>query len=134
MNRNSVNKWVANFLQHGLAGLESVRPPGRPATLSTEQLSLLSDYIDQQSKKTVVDAYKVLIFRPILKKNLGYLIRSPIYTASFTSSDFLGSAVVHAILSRISKHKSLLKKVQAEDDTYHSWSCCTQQRRYLISR
>ena len=33
VSRTSVNKWVSNFLLHGVAGLDSVRPPGRPAKL-----------------------------------------------------------------------------------------------------
>ena len=49
VSRTSVNKWVSNFLLHGVAGLDSVRPPGRPAKLGAEQLSQLSEYIDQQT-------------------------------------------------------------------------------------
>ena len=50
--RASVNKWVTNFLLHGVSGLDNVRPPGRPAKLGAKQLSQLSDYIDQQSRQT----------------------------------------------------------------------------------
>lgn len=50
VSRGSVNKWVSNFLLHGVAGLESIRPSGRPAHLSAEQLSQLSNYVDKQSR------------------------------------------------------------------------------------
>ena len=50
--RNSVNKWVANFHAHGLAGLDSVRPTGRPARLNELQLAQLHDFIDEQSRRT----------------------------------------------------------------------------------
>lgn len=53
VSRTSVNKWVSNFLLHGVAGLDSVRPPGRPAKLGAEQLSQLSEYIDQQSRLAI---------------------------------------------------------------------------------
>ena len=44
---------MSNFLLHGVAGLDSVRPPGRPAKLGAEQLSQLSEYIDQQSRLAI---------------------------------------------------------------------------------
>lgn len=49
---NSVNKWVANVHAHGLAGLDTVRPPGRPAGLSEQQRSQRRDFIDEQSRRT----------------------------------------------------------------------------------
>ena len=48
-----------------MAGLDSVRPPGRPAKLGAEQLSQLSEYIDQQSRLAIGDDCKVLIFKRI---------------------------------------------------------------------
>lgn len=52
VSRGSVNKWVSNYLRDGLSGLDSVSPPGRPACLSAKQLSQLSDYIEQASRRT----------------------------------------------------------------------------------
>lgn len=37
VSRTSVNKWVAQFHAHGLAGLELARPTGRIAKLTPQQ-------------------------------------------------------------------------------------------------
>nr|WP_087035576.1 IS630 family transposase [Oceanisphaera profunda] len=71
VNRNSVNRWVANFLLHGLAGLDSVRPSGRPTHLTTEQLSQLSDYIDQQSRDTSGGRLQGLDIQAYIEKEFG---------------------------------------------------------------
>ena len=48
--RNTVNKWVSNFLAHGLPGLEDKSSPGRPAQLSQTQLESLSRFIQKRSE------------------------------------------------------------------------------------
>ena len=50
VSRASVNKWVANFLQNGMSGLESKSPPGRQSKLTTKQLKELAAYIEQVSQ------------------------------------------------------------------------------------
>ena len=50
--RNSVNKWVTRFHSHGLAGLDSIRPPGRIADLNPQERTQLHDFIDEQSRRT----------------------------------------------------------------------------------
>lgn len=50
VSRRSVNNWVAAFLKDGLAGLNSKPPPGRPVSLTPEQLKQLSRYIEFQSQ------------------------------------------------------------------------------------
>ena len=42
--RNGVNKWVANLPAHGLAGLDTMRPPGNPAGLNELKRSQLLLY------------------------------------------------------------------------------------------
>jgi transposase len=50
VSRGSVNKWVANFLQEGLSGLEGKSPPGRQSKLTPCQLKELAAYIEQSSQ------------------------------------------------------------------------------------
>ena len=50
VSRTSVNKWVAAFLQDGLAGLDARPPPGRPPSLTPEQRTKLSRYVEFQSQ------------------------------------------------------------------------------------
>ncbi len=89
VSRTSVNKWVSNFLLHGVAGLDSVRPPGRPAKLGAEQLSQLSEYIDQQSRLAIGDDCKVLIFKRI-SNEFGVAYELSMSTASSESWGFPG--------------------------------------------
>ena len=44
--RGSVNKWVSNYLENGLAGLENKPISGRPPKLTASQLKQLSNYIE----------------------------------------------------------------------------------------
>ena len=50
VSRTSVNKWVADFLRDGLSGLDAKPPPGRPPSLTLEQRTKLSRYIEFQSQ------------------------------------------------------------------------------------
>lgn len=52
VSRASVNKWVAQFHERGLEGLESARPTGRIARLTPQQRVQLYDFIDEQSRRT----------------------------------------------------------------------------------
>lgn len=52
VSRRSVNKWVADYLSDGLAGLEAKKAPGRACPLSIKQREQLFDYIDKQSRST----------------------------------------------------------------------------------
>jgi hypothetical protein len=47
-----VNKWVADYLSDGLAGLEVKKAPSRACPLSIRQPEQLFDYIDKQSRST----------------------------------------------------------------------------------
>ncbi|MPY24610.1 helix-turn-helix domain-containing protein [Shewanella psychropiezotolerans] len=49
VSRTSVNKWVSNYLTHGLEGLKDKKHSGRPAALTAEQLKQLSVYIKHRS-------------------------------------------------------------------------------------
>lgn len=49
VSRTSVNKWVSNYLTHGLEGLKDKKHCGRPASLTAEQLKQLSMYIKHRS-------------------------------------------------------------------------------------
>nr|WP_232360072.1 IS630 family transposase [Paraneptunicella aestuarii] len=53
VSRASVNKWVAAFLDKGIDGLDAKSPPGRPASLSSEQIKKLSRYIEYHSRSDV---------------------------------------------------------------------------------
>jgi transposase len=48
VSRTSVNKWVSNYLSHGLQGLEDKQHPGRPALLSPFQRQQLADFLAEQ--------------------------------------------------------------------------------------
>ena len=50
--RGSVNKWVALFLQNGLAGLESKPSPGRPPKLSSVESEKVVVFIAQSSRSS----------------------------------------------------------------------------------
>ena len=43
--RSSVNKWVSDYLKHGLTGLDSKAIQGRPSKLASSELEKLSNYI-----------------------------------------------------------------------------------------
>ena len=45
--RSSVNKWVSDYLAHGLTGLSNKPIAGRPSKLTTFELEKLSNYIKQ---------------------------------------------------------------------------------------
>lgn len=47
--RSSVNKWVSDYLENGLQGLENKPISGRPSKLTAEQLQQLSNYIKKAS-------------------------------------------------------------------------------------
>lgn len=49
VSRTSVNKWVNDFLEQGLVGLEHKTSPGRPPALNAAQSRQLSTFIEQQS-------------------------------------------------------------------------------------
>ena len=49
VSRTSVNKWVSDFLEQGLAGLEHKTSPGRPPALSAAQSKQLSTFIEEHS-------------------------------------------------------------------------------------
>lgn len=53
VSRTSVNKWVSNFLQYGLKGLDDTPSPGRPPGLTLAQRERLSKFIEQQSHSEV---------------------------------------------------------------------------------
>lgn len=46
VSRTSVNKWISNYLSLGLDGLKEKKHSGRPASLSSEQLSQLNSYVE----------------------------------------------------------------------------------------
>ncbi|GAB5540185.1 MAG: hypothetical protein Salg2KO_22880 [Salibacteraceae bacterium] len=50
VSRRSVNNWVSAFLENGLAGLDARPPPGRPPSLTPEQRTRLSRYVEFQSQ------------------------------------------------------------------------------------
>ena len=49
VSRASVNKWVANYLNFGLPGLDDTASPGRPAKLTPLQSQDLADFINNRS-------------------------------------------------------------------------------------
>lgn len=51
VSRTSVNKWVSDFLKHGLEGLQEAQRSGRPAKLSHKQLEQLSKYIESHAEQ-----------------------------------------------------------------------------------
>lgn len=51
VSRTSVNKWISDFLIHGLEGLNEPTRIGRPHKLTTRQLEKLSVFINEQSIK-----------------------------------------------------------------------------------
>ena len=50
--RGSVNKWVSNYLNNGVAGLNNKPIKGRPAKLTSQQLNTLSDYVKQSASSS----------------------------------------------------------------------------------
>lgn len=49
VSRTSINKWVSDFLERGLVGLEHKTSPGRPPALSAAQSRQLSAFIEARS-------------------------------------------------------------------------------------
>jgi transposase len=45
VSRTSVNKWISQYHQHGLAGLVDKKTTGRPLRLSETQLLQLVEYV-----------------------------------------------------------------------------------------
>ncbi|MBB1461660.1 MULTISPECIES: winged helix-turn-helix domain-containing protein [Pseudoalteromonas] len=50
--RGSVNKWVSNYLNNGVTGLNNKPIKGRPAKLTLQQLNTLSDYVKQSASSS----------------------------------------------------------------------------------
>lgn len=50
--RGSVNKWVSNYLNNGVAGLNNKPIKGRPAKLTSQQLDTLSHYVKQSARSS----------------------------------------------------------------------------------
>lgn len=73
--RNSVNKWVANFHAHGLAGLDTVRPPGRPAGLNELQRSQLREFIDEQCLRTSGGRLQGMDIQAYIEQTFGVIYR-----------------------------------------------------------
>ncbi|WP_220491415.1 helix-turn-helix domain-containing protein, partial [Pseudoalteromonas sp. SR45-6] len=48
----SVNKWVSNYLNNGVTGLNNKPIKGRPAKLTLQQLNTLSDYVKQSASSS----------------------------------------------------------------------------------
>ncbi|PKG73788.1 hypothetical protein CXF86_15890 [Shewanella sp. GutCb] len=55
VSRTSVNRWISNYLSHGLHGLEEKKHPGRPSCLSASQKEQLANYINNVNENTKVD-------------------------------------------------------------------------------
>jgi transposase len=52
VSRGSVNKWVALFLQNGLAGLETKPSPGRPPKLTSVECDKVAAFIAENSRSS----------------------------------------------------------------------------------
>ena len=52
VSRTSVNKWVSDFLNYGLEGLNESPRSGRPTMLTPKQLEQLAMYVEKQSGNT----------------------------------------------------------------------------------
>ena len=52
VSRGSINKWVALFLQNGLAGLETKPSPGRPPKLTSVECEKVSAFIAESSRSS----------------------------------------------------------------------------------
>ena len=50
--RGSVNKWVSNYLNNGISGLNNKPIKGRPAKLTPLQLDTLSEYVKQSASSS----------------------------------------------------------------------------------
>lgn len=50
VSRRIVNQWVSNYLNLGLAGLESKKSPGRPGRLTDAQQEQLTEMLSQAAK------------------------------------------------------------------------------------
>lgn len=50
VSRRSVNVWVTSYLDEGLLGLNSRKPPGRPPQLTQSQLDTLAGYIRKRGE------------------------------------------------------------------------------------
>ncbi|MCL1048195.1 helix-turn-helix domain-containing protein [Shewanella abyssi] len=58
VSRTSVNRWISNYLSHGLHGLEEKKHPGRPSGLSESQQVQLTNYIDNITENSKLDKFK----------------------------------------------------------------------------
>ena len=103
-------------------GLDSVRPPGRPAKLGAEQLSQLSEYIDQQSRLAIGDDCKVLIFKRISSESLVWPMNSPMSPPP-QSWGFLDNQSLTTSEAGWAGAGSFAKNFQLET-ILTSWPCC----------
>lgn len=79
--RSSVNKWVSNYLESGLAGLDNKPISGRPANLTIQQQSAVKAFVLQHAKSTgggrliAADIQKYIIDNFNVKYQLGNVYR-----------------------------------------------------------
>lgn len=88
VSRTSVNKWVSNYLSHGLKGLEDKQHPGRPALLSSIQRQALADFLLEQKRGCLHGKVR------------GQLIKEYIHSAFGVEYDL---SSIYRILARLEK-------------------------------
>ncbi|MFT5709132.1 MAG: transposase [Oceanospirillaceae bacterium] len=71
VSRTSVNRWISNYLSHGLHGLEEKKHTGRPSCLSAVQQRQLATYIDNSIKNTKVDKLRGTEIQSYIDREFG---------------------------------------------------------------
>jgi transposase len=71
VSRRSVNDWVSAYLEHGVTGLESKKPPGRSSYLTSIEKEKLSQYIVECSSSTGGGRLTGECIRQYIKREFG---------------------------------------------------------------
>ena len=112
--RGSVNKWVSNYLNNGISGLNNKPIKGRPAKLTPLQLDTLSEYVKQSASSSEGGR--------LMGEDIAQYIYEQFTVRYHTDHIYkllkkLGFSWIKAVLSTQSsqkKAKRLLKKCQVE--------------------
>ncbi|MFU2510253.1 IS630 family transposase [Pseudoalteromonas sp. ASV78] len=112
--RGSVNKWVSNYLNNGVAGLNNKPIKGRPAKLTSQQLDTLPHYVKQSARSSEGGRLMGEDIAQYIYDQFNVRYHTDHIYKLLKSLGLAGSQAVLSTQSSQKKAKRLLKKFQVE--------------------